>query len=156
MKPHFALRFNVSYSSIVMIKPYFWFYQYKPKCLFTMNLFIYDWKGTQARVYKGYKPQFSLTYYFSNQNMFIKSGVQALLVQFMYLILVTYSKSTVQTCDDVYKYYQFIDYQVNDCISDPSTKSLFWRIDTKLSWSNARDACRASINGDLAVPKTTF
>lgn len=65
--------------------------------------------------------------------------------------------STVQTCDDVFKNYQNSSYQVVDCISDPSTRSLFWRIDTALSWSNAVEACKGGGNTDsnLAVPKTT-
>lgn len=60
---------------------------------------------------------------------------------------------TVQTCDDVLSYYQFMGYEIEDCIEDVWSKSLFWRIDTPLPWDDARSACKASM-ADLAVPKS--
>lgn len=60
---------------------------------------------------------------------------------------------TVQTCDDVLSYYQYLGYQIKDCMEDLAGKSLFWRIDTPLSWDYARSACKAS-TADLAVPKS--
>lgn len=61
---------------------------------------------------------------------------------------------TIETCDDVILfYYQYKGYKIEDCMEDPTSPTLFWRIDQSLPWNEARSTCKAS-NGDLAVPKT--
>lgn len=45
-------------------------------------------------------------------------------------------------------------YQADDCLEDPSTKTLIWRVDELLPWENARQVCRGLVGADLLVPKT--
>lgn len=65
-------------------------------------------------------------------------------------------KTNVQTCHDVLKFYQSVGHQVDDCIEDPASKSLIWRVDDPLPWEMARNVCRSVAGADLLVPKTGF
>lgn len=62
-------------------------------------------------------------------------------------------KTNIRTCDDVFSFYQYKGYKIEDCLTDQESKSLFWRVDTLSNWTDARAACRASF-ADLAVPKS--
>lgn len=64
--------------------------------------------------------------------------------------------SYVTNCDMLLQQYVTIQYPVNDCFDDKANNFTYWRIDRKLAWLDARQACSsAGANADLAIIQTS-